>query len=96
MAYEVKVSTGDVQSKAQRVQQGAADIEQQLGQLTGQMAGLAGTWTGAASNSFRALFDDWKTTATSMKHALEEIGRSLNSAGQDYDALESKLAGQFR
>lgn len=96
MAYEVKVSTGDVQSKASTIQREAAEIETRLSQLTSQMADLAGTWTGAAATSFQDLFQQWDKTARSMKDALDGIGRSLQGAGQDYDSLEQKLASQFR
>jgi len=96
MAYDVKVSTGDVTSKAQKVQAEAAEIEARIGQLTSAMADLAGTWTGSAASSFQDMFSSWDKTARQMKDALEGIGRSLNSAGQDYDALESKLTSQFR
>lgn len=96
MAFEVKVSTGDVASKAQRIQAEAADIEARLSQLTAAMGELAGTWTGSAASSFQDMYHNWDRTARQMKEALDGIGRSLNSAGQDYDALESKLTSQFR
>ena len=60
------------------------------------MADLAGTWTGSAAASFQDMYSGWDKTARQMKDALDGIGRSLNSAGQDYDALESKLTGQFK
>lgn len=95
MAYEVKVSTADVAAKAATVSREAHEIEARLAQLTSQMAELSHTWTGAASTSFQGLFHDWDTTARQMRAALEGIGRSLRGAGQEYDALEHKLASQF-
>ncbi len=96
MAYDVKVSTGDVTAKASKIQTEAAEIEARLGQLTSAMADLASTWTGSAAGSFQDMYTGWDKTARQMKDALDGIGRSLNSAGQDYDALETKLTGQFR
>ena len=96
MAYEVKVSTGDVQSKASTIQREASEIEARLSQLTSQMADLAGSWTGAASSSFQDLFQQWDRAARSMKDALGGIGRSLHGAGMDYDSLEQRLTSQFR
>lgn len=95
MAYEVKVSTGDVTAKAGAIAREAQEIEARLARLTGQMADLSHTWTGAASTSFQALFHDWDRTARQVKEALDGIGLSLKGAGQDYDALEHRLAGQF-
>jgi WXG100 family type VII secretion target len=96
MAYDVKVQTGDVAAKAQRIQTEAAEIEARLQQLTSAMGELAATWTGSAASAFQDMYQGWDRTARQMKQALEGIGRSLNSAGQDYDALESKLTSQFR
>jgi len=96
MAYEVKVSTGDVQAKASTIQREASDIEARLAQLTSQMADLAHSWTGSASTSFQDLFHDWDRTARQMKEALDGIGRSLQGAGQDYDQLEQRLTSAFR
>jgi early secretory antigenic target protein ESAT-6 len=95
MAYEVKVSTGDVTAKATTITREAAEIEARLAQLTAQMNDLAHTWTGAASASFQGLFADWDKTARQMQQALDGIGRALRGAGQDYDALEQKLASAF-
>ena len=95
MAYEVKVSTGDVTAKAGTIAREAHEIEARLAQLTTQMADLSHTWTGSASASFQGLFHDWDRTARQMKAALDSIGLSLRGAGQDYDALEQKLTSQF-
>ena len=96
MAYEVKVSTGDVQAKASTIQRETSEIEARLSQLTSQMADLAGSWTGAASSSFQDLLQQWDKAARSMKDALGGIGRSLQGAGMDYDSLEQRLTSQFR
>ena len=95
MAYEVKVSTGDVAAKATAITREAADIEARLAALTGQMSDLAHTWTGAASASFQGLFAEWDKTARQMQQALDSIGVALRGAGRDYDALEQRLASQF-
>lgn len=95
MAYDVKVSTADVAAKAASITREAHEIEARLAQLTSQMADLSHSWTGAASASFQGLFHEWDRTARQVRAALDGIGRSLRTAGQDYDALEQKLAGQF-
>jgi WXG100 family type VII secretion target len=95
MAYEVKVSTGDVTAKAATITREAGEIEARLAQLTSQMGDLAHTWTGAASASFQGLYADWDKTARQMKAALDSIGIALKGAGADYDALESRLTSQF-
>ncbi len=95
MAYDVKVSTADVAAKAATITREAHEIEARLAQLTAQMGDLSHTWTGAASASFQGLFHDWDRTARQMKHALDSIGLSLKGAGQDYAALEQRLASQF-
>lgn len=95
MAFDVKVSTGDVAAKAQRIQAEAIEIESRLAQLTSAMADLAGSWTGQAAAAFQDLYQGWDKTARQVKDALEGIGRSLNKAGSDYDSLEQSLVSQF-
>jgi WXG100 family type VII secretion target len=95
MAYEVKVSTGDVAAKAATITREAHDIEARLAQLTSQMGQLAHTWTGAAASSFQTLYADWDRTARQMKQALDSIGLSLKGAGHHYDELEAQLTRAF-
>ena len=95
LPYEVKVSTGDVSAKAQRIQSEAAEIENRLAHLTTAIGDLASTWSGTAASAFQELYREWDRTARQMKDALENIGRSLNKAGTDYDALEQQLTTQF-
>lgn len=95
MAYEVKVSTGDVAAKAATITREAQEIEARLAQLTSQMGQLAQTWTGAASTSFQTLYGEWDRTARQMKQALDSIGLSLRGAGNNYDELESQLTRAF-
>src|SRR4051812_16733686 len=95
MPFEVKVSTGDVAAKARHIQSEAVEIEERLRILTTTMADLAGTWTGSAAAAFQDLYQEWDRTARQMKEALDNIGRSLNKAGTDYDALEQQLTSQF-
>lgn len=88
--------TEDIHSKAQTVQQEVADMEARLAKLTGAINELQSTWQGQASSSFHELYSTWSTQAKSMRQTLESIGRSLNSAGTDYEQLESQLASQMR
>ena len=95
MAYEVKVSTGDVAAKAATITREAHEIEARLAQLTSQMGQLAHTWTGAAASSFQTLYTDWDRTARQMKQALDSIGLCLKGAGHNYDELEAQLTRAF-
>ena len=95
MAYEVKVSTGDVAAKAATITREAQEIEARLAQLTSQMGQLAHTWTGSAAGSFQTLYSDWDRTARQMKLALDNIGLCLKGAGHNYDELEAQLTRAF-
>jgi WXG100 family type VII secretion target len=96
MAYEVKVSTGDLATKATQVQRQAAEIDERLNQLTAAIGDLAGTWTGSAAGAFQELFAGWDRTARQMREALDGIGRALQGTGHEYESLETRLVGQFR
>ena len=84
MAYDLKVSTGDVAARASRIQTEAAEIEARLGQLTTAMADLPGSWTGSAPRPSRtstragtrrrsspAMYDVWNNVHTA---SLEDYG----------------------
>jgi WXG100 family type VII secretion target len=95
MAYEVRVSTGDVAAKAAAVGREAQEIEARLAHLTAQMGELASSWTGAAAGSFQGLYGEWERTARQVKASLDQIALSLRGAGQEYDALEQRLTRAF-
>lgn len=96
MAYEVRVSTGDVAAKAASVGREAQEIEARLAALTAQMGELATSWTGAAAGSFQSLYGDWARTARRVQASLDAIAVALRSAGQEYDAVEQRVASAFR
>ena len=81
MAYEVKVSTGDVAAKAATITREAHEIEARLAQLTSQMGQLAHTWTGSPAGPFQTLYTHWDPTARQMKHSLDHIRLSRQGAG---------------
>jgi WXG100 family type VII secretion target len=95
MPYNVTVSTGDVADKATTIRNGVAELESQLSMLTTAMADLAGTWTGPASTAFQNAYETWKGTAQQTKAALDEIGSSLQNAGNQYDENEDALRSQW-
>lgn len=95
MPYNVTVSTGDVADKATTIRNGVAELESQLSMLTTAMADLAGTWTGPASTAFQNAYETWKGTAQQTKAALDEIGGSLQNAGNQYDENEDALRSQW-
>lgn len=95
MPYNVTVSTGDVADKAGTIRNGVAELESQLSMLTTAMADLAGTWTGPASTAFQNAYETWKGTAQQTKAALDEIGVSLQNAGNQYDENEDALRSQW-
>lgn len=95
MPYNVTVSTGDVADKATTIRSGVAELESQLSMLTTAMADLAGTWTGPASTAFQNAYETWKGTAQQTKAALDEIGVSLQNAGNQYDENEDTLRSQW-
>lgn len=90
MSYSLKVDTGDVASKAQKVAGDASTLEQQITTLTSDMQALSETWTGTASGNFQSLYATWKGQAKQIQQQLEQIGQSLKGAGVTYDTAESQ------
>src|SRR5579875_2294983 len=96
VGYELKVTPGDVHSKAATVQPQAAELESQVAKLTSDMQALAETWTGSASSAFQSLYEGWKGQARHIQSQLEQIGRSLNSVGTNYDTVEAQNVSALR
>lgn len=87
--------TEDIHQKATTIQQEAAEVEAMLGKLSAALGELNSTWQGPASQAFHQLYEGWAGQARSMQQTLENIGRSLNSAGTSYEQLESQIAGSM-
>jgi WXG100 family type VII secretion target len=92
---QMAAQTEDIHQKAMAVQQDAAEVEAMLGKLTAAMSELASTWRGPAASAFQQRFAGWATQARNMRQTLEAIGQSLNSAGTDYEQLESQIASHM-
>jgi WXG100 family type VII secretion target len=88
--------TEDIRAKATTVQQQAAEAEAMLGKLSAALGELNSTWQGPASHAFHQLYESWAAQARNMQQTLEGIGRSLNSAGTNYEQLESQIASSMR
>jgi WXG100 family type VII secretion target len=92
----IKVTSQDLQTLGGQVQSGSAQIEEQLNTLQNQVAGVVGgDWMGLASGAFDQCYQEWNTSAASLKEALAGISTLLLHAGTAYEQTETGIASLF-
>ncbi|NHC44035.1 WXG100 family type VII secretion target [Motilibacter aurantiacus] len=81
------------------ISQGQADVASTASNLNGQLADLksylapmVSTWTGAAAENYNAKQRQWDEAAAELNSILEQIGRALGAAGDDFQAAENSNA----
>ena len=56
---------------------------------------MRANWSGEASNSYDAAKTKWTTAITDMKALLADIGRAVQTSGQDYQSTEKSNAARW-
>lgn len=84
----LSTASADIGSGANRLEQVLADMDQSL-------QPLRASWIGEASASYEASKAKWTAAITDMRALLVEIGRAVDSSGQDYQATERTNAQRW-
>lgn len=87
----IDVESAELRQQAHSVKSGAAEVNDLVSRLTGQVQDLAGRWRGSASESFQTLWDEWKTSASQLREAMDGIGGFLDNAAQTYEDAENAI-----
>jgi len=89
----IKVTSEDLSNAAAQLSQGSQEIDSRLNSMRGLVQSLIGSdWQGAASSSFDALYQQWNTSATNLREALDGISKLLSNAASSYQQTEQAIA----
>src|SRR5215471_10766008 len=88
----IRVTSEDLASAAAQLSTGSQEIDSQLGAMHNLVQSLVGSdWQGAASSSFEGLYQQWNTSAASLRQALDGISRLLANAASAYANTEQQI-----
>ncbi|MCU1433120.1 MAG: hypothetical protein JWP95_2225 [Actinotalea sp.] len=92
---DLKVNFSALSTAAADIGTGANQLEQRLADMDKSLQPLRASWTGEASASYEASKAKWTAAITDMKALLADIGRAVDSSGQDYQATERGNAARW-
>lgn len=88
----IKVTSEDLASTAAQLSRGSQEIDAQLASMRNLVQSLvASDWQGAASAAFDSLYQQWNTSAASLREALDGISRLVSNAATAYANTEQQI-----
>ncbi|WP_448629198.1 WXG100 family type VII secretion target [Cellulomonas soli] len=92
---DLKVNFSGLATAASDIGAGANQIEARLGDLDQALQPLRANWSGEAASSYEAAKAKWTAALTDMKALLSDIGRAVQSSGEDYQSTEKANAARW-
>ena len=92
---DLKVDFAALSVAAADIKTGAGKLEATLADMDAALQPLRASWTGEAAASYEASKARWTAALTDMKALLNEIGRAVESSGQDYQSTERGNAARW-
>ena len=92
---DLKVNFSALSLAAADIGSGASKLEQTLANMDQSLQPLRANWTGEASASYEASKAKWTAAITDMKALLADIGKAVDTSGQDYQATEKGNAARW-
>lgn len=92
---DLKVNFAALSTAAADITTGAHQIEARLTDMDRRLQPLRADWTGEASASYEAARAKWTAAITDMKLLLADIGRAVDTSGQDYRSTERSNAARW-
>jgi early secretory antigenic target protein ESAT-6 len=86
----IKVSFGAVENLGSSIDAQVQQIEGQLETLRSAINKLAGEWQGGAQDAFRAVENNWNSSADDLTQVLNRIATAVHTASEQYQATENK------
>lgn len=93
MSDLTKVSFAGLESGAAQLKSSFSALENTLNELESNLAPMVSTWDGSAREAYYVQKQKWDTAAAAMSQILQQIGTSVDTAHQSYQATESRNAG---
>ena len=93
MASEIRVTTAQLRSKKEELQNMNQKFVEIVGNLETTVHTLDGSWEGEAHDSFYAAFNKDKTQMTNFSNAIKAYVQALDTIIQKYEATEQMNTG---
>ncbi|WP_024286909.1 WXG100 family type VII secretion target [Cellulomonas sp. KRMCY2] len=92
---DLKVNFSALSTAAADIGSGANKLEQTLASMDKSLQPLRANWSGEASASYEGSKAKWTAAITDMKALLADIGRAVDTSGQDYKSTETNNAARW-
>lgn len=87
---EIKVTSGDLKSKASELRQLNSQFKKAVEDMTGTEQQLMGMWDGEAKESFHNAYNSDKAQMDVFYDTIEKYCQALEANAQKYEAAEAK------
>lgn len=92
---DLKVNFSALSTASADIVSGANGIEAKLNEMDRSLQPLRANWSGEAASSYEAAKAKWTSALTDMKALLSDIGRAVDTSGQDYNSTEKNNAARW-
>lgn len=92
---DLKVNFSALSTAAADITTGAGRLESTLADMDSQLATLKANWVGDAASAYDGAKVKWTAAITDMKTLLAQIGATVDTSGQDYQATERGNAARW-
>ena len=95
MSDRLSVTSSELRTTAGNIRASAGNIAGEFSRVMGRVNELSGSWSGQAAGSFHGYYEQFNTSWSQCREALEGVARLLDTAANSYDEAERNIAGQF-
>ncbi|WP_199422635.1 WXG100 family type VII secretion target [Actinotalea solisilvae] len=92
---DLKVNFSALSTAAADISTGANQLEAKLADMDRSLQPLRANWSGEASSSYEAAKAKWTSAISDMKLLLADIGKAVDTSGQEYNATEKNNAARW-
>ncbi|MBX9245625.1 WXG100 family type VII secretion target [Actinotalea ferrariae] len=92
---DLKVNFSALSTAAADISTGANQLEAKLADMDRSLQPLRANWSGEASQSYEAAKSKWTSAISDMKLLLTDIGRAVDTSGQEYNSTEKNNAARW-
>jgi len=92
---DLKVDFAALSAAAADINAGASKLEATLADMDKSLQPLRANWSGEAATTYEASKAKWTAAITDMKALLNEVGRAVDTSGQDYQSTERNNAARW-
>lgn len=92
---DLKVNFSALSTAAADISTGANQLEAKLADMDRSLQPLRANWSGEASQSYEAAKSKWTSAISDMKLLLSDIGRAVDTSGQEYNSTEKNNAARW-